>query len=128
MRLLLDTCILYDWLMGAFTDAASIRTIERDGALVSAVSVWEMAIKHGLGKLPLPSCRLVDDITAQGFTWLDITPAHAQAVLGLPALHRDPFDRLLIAQGQCEGLRILTYDRVFRDYLPDTLLLRAGPP
>lgn len=126
MRLLLDTCILYDWLMGAIVHADSIALIEQHGASVSAVTVWEMAIKHALGKLPLPSRHIVDDIAGQGFTWLPITPAHAEAVLGLPPLHRDPFDRLLIAQAGQERMRIVTYDQTFQGYLPDTLVLRAG--
>ena len=81
MRLLLDTCILYDWMMGAMADAEAVQLIQQTGAWVSAVSVWEMAIKHGLGKLPLPSRQIVADVGAQGFGWLSITPGHAQAVL-----------------------------------------------
>lgn len=126
MRLLLDTCILYDWMMGAMADAEAVQLIQQTGAWVSAVSVWEMAIKHGLGKLPLPSRQIVADVGAQGFGWLSITPGHAQAVLDLAAHHKDPFDRLLIAQARCEGMQIVTYDRLFRDYLPDTILVRAG--
>ena len=126
MRLLLDTCILYDWMMGAMTDPEAVRSIQQAGAWVSAVSIWEMAIKHGLGKLPLPSRQIVAEVGAQGFGWLNITPGHAQAVLDLAAHHKDPFDRLLIAQAQCEGMRMVTYDRLFQDYLPDTLLVRTG--
>lgn len=127
MRLLLDTCIIYDWMMDSMADAEAIELIQRTGAFVSAVSVWEMSIKHALGKMPLPSRRIVDDIGAQGFGWLNITPLHTQAVLDLPSHHRDPFDRLLIAQAQCEGMRILTYDRLFQDYLPETRLVRSSP-
>jgi len=55
MRRLLDTCIIYDWMMGTLAHRQTIQLIEQSGAFVSAVSVWEMAIKHGLGKMPLPS-------------------------------------------------------------------------
>ena len=58
MRLLLDTCIVYDWMMGEFYDRPSIDRIQTEGAVVSAVSVWELAIKHGLGKMILPSTQL----------------------------------------------------------------------
>ncbi|HSO81321.1 type II toxin-antitoxin system VapC family toxin [Thiocapsa sp.] len=124
MRLLLDTCILYDWMMDALADPETIALIQQEGASVSAVAVWEMSIKHALGKMTLPSRRIVEDVGAQGFGWLNITPGHAQAVLDLPAHHKDPFDRLLIAQAQCEAMQILTYDRLFRDYLPETRLVR----
>ena len=124
MRLLLDTCILYDWMMDAMGDPQAVALIERHGAFVSAVSVWEMAIKHGLGKMLLPSHKIVDDIQAQGFGWINVTPGHAQAVLDLAHYHKDPFDRLLIAQAHCEGLRIVTYDALFKRYLTETILAR----
>lgn len=124
MRLLLDTCILYDWMMDALADPETVALIQQTGAFVSAVAVWEMSIKHALGKMTLPSRRIVEDVEAQGFGWLNITPSHVQALLDLPAHHKDPFDRLLIAQAQCEGMQILTYDRLFRDYLPETRLVR----
>ena len=74
MRLLLDTCIVYDWLMGEIKDRPSIERIQTEGAIVSSVSVWEMAIKNGLGKMPLPSPQIAEDIEAQGIQWLHITP------------------------------------------------------
>lgn len=123
MRLLLDTCIVYDWLMGEITEPRIIDRIQTEGAIVSAVSVWEMAIKNGLGKMPLPSNDIVEDIAAQGFQWLPIAPYHAQAVLGLGDYHKDPFDRLLIAQAGYEGLCVVTYDKIFQAYLDDVLLI-----
>ena len=56
-------------------DAEAVRSIQQAGAWVSAVSIWEMAIKHGLGKLPLPSRQIVAEVGAQGSGWLNITPA-----------------------------------------------------
>lgn len=123
MRLLLDTCIIYDWMMDTLTHQPTIQLIEQSGAFVSAVSVWEMAIKHGLGKMPLPSRNIAEDIQAQGFAWLNVTPYHAQAILELAHHHKDPLDRLLIAQAQCEVMRIVTYDGLFREYLADTVII-----
>jgi PIN domain nuclease of toxin-antitoxin system len=117
MRLLLDTCIVYDWLMGVIASRPLIERIQTEGAFVSAASVWEMAIKYNLGKLALPSARIAEDIEAQGFQWLLIAPYHAQAILGLDNHHKDPFDRLLIAQARYEGLLLVTYDTVFEQYL-----------
>ncbi len=124
MRLLLDTCIVYDWLMGTITDEQAIDRIVTGGALVSPVSVWEMAIKHGLGKMPLPSPEIAADIEAQGFQWLNINPYHAEAVLKLAGHHKDPFDRMLVAQAMREGLTIVTYDAIFQRYLAETLIVR----
>jgi PIN domain nuclease of toxin-antitoxin system len=124
MRLLLDTCIVYDWLMGEIKHRPSIERIQAEGALVSSVSVWEMAIKNSLGKMALPSLRIAEDIEAQGFQWLTISPYHAQTVLELGGHPKDPFDRLLIAQAKYEKLCIVTYDAVFQDYLDDVLFIR----
>ena len=123
MRLLLDTCIVYDWLMGEINDHPVITLIQTEGACVSAICVWEMIIKHGLGKMPLPSNQVAEDIAAQGFRWLNITPYHVQAVLALADHHKDPFDRMLIAQAHHEGLRVVTYDVVFKAYLADEVLI-----
>lgn len=124
MRLLLDTCIVYDWLMGKLKDRAIIDQIQTNGAIVSAVSVWEMAIKNSLGKMPLPTKDIADDIEAQGFQWLAISPYHAQSLLQLGDFHKDPFDRLLITQAKYEALCIVTYDSVFQLYLHDVLLIK----
>jgi PIN domain nuclease of toxin-antitoxin system len=124
MRLLLDTCIVYDWLMGEIADPIVMSISRADDAYVSPITVWEMAIKHSIGKLPLPTTAVADAITAQGFAWIAVQPTHAQTLFTLPSLHRDPFDRLLIAQATAEGMRIITYDQIFADYLPDTLLAR----
>lgn len=123
MRLLLDTCIVYDWLLGEIGNTQTISLIEAEEAYTSPISVWEMAIKHGLGKIDLPSMRIAADIEAQGFRWLNMTPYHAQTVLELPGHHKDPFDRLLIAQAKYESMRIVTYDAVFQNYLADALIV-----
>jgi PIN domain nuclease of toxin-antitoxin system len=123
MPLLLDTCIVYDWLMGEIADQPITERIQAEGAIVSSVTVWEMAIKNDLGKMPLPSKHIAEDIEAQGFQWLAISPYHAQTMLELENHHKDPFDRLLIAQANYEGLQVATYDAVFRAYLDDVLII-----
>lgn len=84
--------------------------------IVSAVSLWEIAIKRAVGKLRVP-----DDypaiLDAQGFETLPVTAAHAHAVLDLPLeQHRDPFDRLLVSQAKVEALPIISADRRFDQY------------
>ncbi len=79
-------------------------------AVVSTVSVWEISIKRGLGKLPVPD-DIFDRIEAADFRSLPVSFAHAATAGGLPPHHRDPFDRMLVAQAQVEGLTIVTSDR-----------------
>lgn len=123
MHLLLDTCIAYDWLMGRIEPLWLIEKIQREGAFVSTVSVCEMAIKNGLGKLPLPTQAIADEVESQVFQRLNMTPFHAQTLQQLATHHKDPFDLLLIAQAKCESLQIATYDRTFRAYLEDVLFI-----
>lgn len=87
--------------------------------MLSAVVSWEVAVKWSLGKLELPErphIYVPDRIRAEGLGSLPIDHSHALHVADLPRHHRDPFDRLLIAQGQVEGLPILTADRRFEPY------------
>ena len=112
MRLLLDSHILI-WLMAE--DArltAEARTLISGATEVfaSTASIWELAIKVSLGKLHLDIERLVSLLDAAGIYELQITRPHAMAVARLPLLHRDPFDRLLIAQAIAEPMRLLTAD------------------
>jgi PIN domain nuclease of toxin-antitoxin system len=91
---------------------------EATALLLSAASVWEMAIKASLGRLTLPASAA--DYTRSklegGLEMLPIDWSHAAAVETLPVHHRDPFDRLLIAQAQIEGLGIVSGDPAFRKY------------
>ena len=92
---------------------------DADMRLLSAASVWELAIKQGLGKLRLGSSvdswtrRALRELAAEP---LEVTVAHAARVEHLPPVHRDPFDRLLIAQAQLEGALFLTADRTLAAY------------
>jgi PIN domain nuclease of toxin-antitoxin system len=91
---------------------------------LSAASVWEMAIKHGLGKLRLPQPirqYVLTRVARDGHLILDITGAHALESSNLPPHHRDPFDRMLIAQARIERIPILTADPMLRKYAVKTI-------
>jgi PIN domain nuclease of toxin-antitoxin system len=90
---------------------------------VSAASVWEIAIKRALGKLAFPT-PIVETVQRLGFELLPITAGHAEHAGGLPRHHRDPFDRLLIAQARAEGLTLVTADE--RISLYDVKVLPAA--
>ncbi len=83
--------------------------------MVSAASVWEMSIKQALGRLQAPD-DMVRWILAEDFEELPVRMVHARLAGALPRHHADPFDRLLIAQAQIEGLTIVTRDRAFEAY------------
>jgi PIN domain nuclease of toxin-antitoxin system len=117
-RLLVDTHALLWWLADdpGLSPAARDTIAERTNEpLVSTASVWEIAIKRSLGKLEVPD-DLPDRISENGFDWLAVAPQHAWQVGELPAHHRDPFDRLLIAQALVEGLPVVTADARFGAY------------
>ncbi len=122
MRLLLDTHALL-WALGdpgRLTTDARAAIVEPDNDVyVSAVNALEISIMQALGKLDLPGpadAWLMPAVEATGFEWLDITPDDALAVGVLPWHHRDPFDRLLVAQARQEGLILVTHDRRTEDY------------
>jgi PIN domain nuclease of toxin-antitoxin system len=124
LRLLLDTHVLIWWSGGkpiAPAAADAIRSADNE-VVVSAASVWEAEIKTASGKLHL-TADLDAEPAKHGFRALDITAAHARAAARLPAHHGDPFDRMLVAQAQLEGLTIVTRDPVFDAY--NVALLRA---
>lgn len=122
MRVLLDTHVFLWWVEGDRALPAKARAALADQeseCLISLVSVWELAIKAGLGKLrlALPVMRyVVEHAAANGFGMLDIRMGHVGRVEMLPQHHGDPFDRLLIAQAIEEKLPIVTADPVFRKY------------
>jgi len=90
---------------------------------VSAASVWEMAIKAGLGRLQLPApvSSYVQEKVGSGFRILPVEWTHAAAVESMPFHHRDPFDRLLAAQSVAERMPLVTGDPVFRSYGVDVV-------
>lgn len=122
MRLLLDSHALLWWLDGDRKLPRKVRDrIADEGTevLVSAASVWEITTKARLGKLP-GALAVAADVTAclatQGFAGLPISVGHAQRAGGLPGPHRDPFDRMLIAQALAEDLPLATNERLFDGY------------
>ena len=121
MRLLLDTHALLWWLLDdAELPASARRLIERaDTVRVSAASIWEVAIKQRLGKLPelaLAVAELPALMRQSGFVPLPVDERHAAAVASLPLHHRDPFDHLLIAQAHIEQLTLVSRDPQFAAY------------
>ena len=86
--------------------------------LFSAASLWEIAIKSGLGRddVQVDAKRLRTGLRDNGYVELPVTGAHAAAVADLPPLHRNPFDRLLITQARIEGLELVTVDRIVAQY------------
>jgi PIN domain nuclease of toxin-antitoxin system len=124
VNLLLDTHPFVWFLIGPKRIPGRLMMILIDPAkvvYVSAVAVWEATIKTGLGKLSLPLDELESTIAAAGFTTLPVTAAHALEVRHLPPLHRDPFDRLLVAQARHERLTLVPRDAAVRRYPVDTL-------
>jgi len=118
MNLLLDTHVLLWWLNDHPTLSSKAKAAIADGknlVFVSAVIIWEIRIKQALGKLEIPRNfrRVLDN---QPFEILDITVEHAHAVEDLPAHHRDPFDRMLVAQAKVEGLTLVTRDIRLKKY------------
>lgn len=117
MRLLLDTHVVLWWLGDDPTLSAEIKASIDDepAAYVSPVTIWEVAIKQSLGKIKAPS-NVVELIRDAGFTELPIRFDHAIVAGRLPAIHRDPFDRMLVAQASVDDLTLVTRDSAIRQY------------
>jgi PIN domain nuclease of toxin-antitoxin system len=117
VRVLLDTHLLL-WALGAPTrlPAAARRLISDADVYVSAASIWEISIKASIGKLKADPREVLAALTPAGFLALPIAGAHAARVVDLPPIHRDPFDRLLVAQALVEPMRLLTDDAILGRY------------
>lgn len=125
MRFLLDTYVLLWWLDDAPTlgEAARAAIAAPENLIAfSAATLWEIRIKQAIGKLDLPE-DFAELLARQAFEPLAVTIAHAHGLRDLPLLHRDPFDRMLVAQARIEGLTILTRDHAITQY--DVPTLRA---
>lgn len=122
MRLLLDTHALLWFLMGDSRTSATARSLIEDRRyqkLISAASHWEIAIKVGLGKLTLSEpfeILIPREIRDSGFSILSIRLRHTAIIARLPLHHRDPFDRLLVAQAMAESMPILSADSALDAY------------
>jgi PIN domain nuclease of toxin-antitoxin system len=123
MRLLLDTHTFLWWVEDSprlpkrFRAAIAEPT---NDVFVSAVTVWEIAIKRRSGRIVF-SGRIAEEIRRQGFQPLSIALGHAEAVEDLPVFHRDPFDRMLVAQAMAEQMILLTVDAQILKYAPNVL-------
>lgn len=129
MKLLVDTNILLWWFLRSDRLPDKVRAIlahAANGVFASAASTWEIAVKSAIGRLALPGepgQYLPDRFRQAQIHELPITAAHTYGVFGLPKHHADPFDRLLIAQAQLEGMTIVTADRTFKKYDVRTLIV-----
>ncbi len=121
MRILLDTHAF----LWAIADDPRLGPISRElihsraeAVLVSHVSLWEIAIKHSLGRsdMPISAAQALTWAKASGFEWRPLAPAHILVLGTLPPHHCDPFDRLLIAQATCEVLTLVSADDAFSPY------------
>jgi len=116
-RILLDTHLL----LWAVADPRKLppgarNRIDAAEVYVSAISIWEVSIKAALGKLSADPAELLAEIEPAGFTLLPVSGEHAAAVARLPAVHTDPFDRMLVAQAKTEPLLLLTNDSILAGY------------
>lgn len=118
MNLLLDShCLL--WWLGDMEMSDAARDAIGDPAntvFVSSASIWELEITAALGRLVVDA-DLIAEVPESGMSWLPITAVHGRTAARLPAHHRDPFDRMLIAQAQVEDYTLISRDSVFGSYI-----------
>ena len=126
MKFLLDTHILLWWLDAdplLSHEAMVLISNPENTVFVSAVSLWEIWLKQSLGKLRLPA-NFVDRLAAESFENLPLTASQTARVSDLAWVHRDPFDRMLVAQAEADNLVLLTADEVLAGYGSAVLLAR----
>jgi len=122
MNLLIDTHVLIWWARNSRRLGKGTRELiasPRNSVWVSAASIWEISIKASLRRLDIDetlAATITENLDRHGFSALPIQFVHAVAVRNLPFHHSDPFDRMLIAQAQCEGLTLVTADPAFAAY------------
>lgn len=124
MRILLDTHMYLWWCEDSPKISPKVRKLieEAESVYVSTASLWELAIKIGIGKFEGNLADLTKNILASGFEPLPITPEHTLALPGLANHHRDPFDRMLVAQTITEPLHLITHDSMLLKYTPLVIL------
>lgn len=117
LRILLDTHLLL-WALSAPSklSAGARKRIQAAEVFVSAASIWEISIKSGLGKLQVDAPEVVAAVRPAGFSFLPITAEHAAHIAQLPLIHKDPFDRMLVAQAATEPMILLTNDEMLSTY------------
>ena len=119
MRLLLDTHVLLWWSVADRRLSRAVRDIliaEETDIAVSAATIWEIAIKHVLGRIDVDLKELLSAMSSDGFAELPVRFAHSLTLQSLPRHHDDPFDRILIAQSITEGRRLVTRDQLILRY------------
>jgi PIN domain nuclease of toxin-antitoxin system len=125
MNLLLDSHIILWWLLDSkdLTDKARKLIADTEHTIFcSAASIWEIRIKEALGKLELPR-RFAEVLAEQSFEDLSVSIRHSHLVADLPLIHKDPFDRMLVAQARSESLTLVTHDPVFKKYPVECILV-----
>jgi PIN domain nuclease of toxin-antitoxin system len=124
VSLLLDTHVILWWLTDdpALSDEMKTRLDDEPGLYVSPASLWEVTIKQSIGKLSEP-IDLAEETGNSGFRELPVTFRHGIAAGRLPLIHRDPFDRMLVAQAHCEAMTLASRDPHIQRY--DVALLRV---
>lgn len=126
-RLLIDTNVFFWFAQSPDELVPAVYAMLEDPVndiYVSAAVAWEIAIKYKAGRMPIgedPSLYMSARMKLTGFRWLNVTPGHALATIGLPSIHRDPFDRIMIAQSLVEGLTFVTRDAEMLTYPAKTL-------
>jgi PIN domain nuclease of toxin-antitoxin system len=128
MQILLDTHVLLWALSGNRRLTRETRNLlldERNSIWISAASIWEISIKFALsrGDMPLNGRDAIRYVGEAGYSWLAVSAEHAAATEFLPAIHGDPFDRLLIAQALTEPMKLITHDAVVASYDANILLV-----
>ena len=117
VRVLLDTHLLL-WALAQphKLPARAKQMIAKSEVWVSAASIWEISIKSSLGKLSVDPAQVLSALGPAGFGSLPVTGEHAAKLAELPAIHKDPFDRMLVAQAMSEPMVLLTNDEMLRGY------------
>lgn len=126
MKLLLDTHLVLWWLASSPSLPRDARSLIRDPEntiFVSAVSLWEIWLKQSVGKLRLP-VNFLEELASESFESLPLTAAQTARIRHLAWVHRDPFDRMLVAQAQAENLVLLTANQVLAGYGASVRLVR----
>lgn len=127
MKFLLDTHVFLWWIMDSPQISENVRKLMSEGSsdlFWSAASSWEIAIKYANGKLPLPDepeVFIVSELSINRISSLSITDAHSFMAGKLPVHHRDPFDRILIAQSNFENMPLITSDQIISKYEVKTI-------
>jgi PIN domain nuclease of toxin-antitoxin system len=127
VRVLLDTHIAL-WAVtgsGRLSRKSQQLILDADEVHVSAATLWEIAIKHALGRgdMPVSSAQALQAFRDAGYALLAVKPEHAVRVEDLPGIHNDPFDRLLLAQARFEPMTLMTSDRLVGQYGAGTVLV-----